>query len=54
MEEIANSPRIARKPLHPLAIVRSFSGFCQQDEHNASLINMYGSANQTEGKYKEW
>ena len=43
-----------REPLHSLAIVRNFSHFRQQDEHNASLINMYGLANQTKGKNKEW
>jgi len=54
MEEIVTSPRYKREPLHSLAIVENFSGFQLQDEHNASLINMYGLANQTEGKYKEW
>ena len=42
-----------RELLHSLVPDRSFSRFCQQDEHNASLINMYGLASQTEGKYKE-
>ena len=39
--------------LHSLVPSRNFSHFHLQDEHNASLINMYGLANQTEGKYKK-
>ena len=57
VEEIANSPRYTREPLHSLATLKISQVSIYKTSINASLINMYGLVHrQTNGKNRkrEW
>ena len=54
VEEIANSPRYTREPLHSLATLKISQVSIYKTSINASLINMYGLVHrQTEDKNRK-